>query len=216
MKKIVSILLVCVFMLSLTMVPASSESSFRGWFYSEYIKQYGTPTHYTECYYHYQDSENFDSSNIAWALILCTEEVMDDFVDNRHYCVVGDRVIVEPADMWPYAIPYAVYDKEKNEFTNIVDVDYNNYEGLLEALDNEKFVYMIGDMDSDKKLSIIDSTMIQQALVGMIEFPENDENVAWCVQGSEKLDYFSDVDRDGERTVMDATVIQMKLAQLDS
>ena len=213
MKKLLCILLVCVLMLSMTVVSVGAEGNIRGWFYIEYLKQHSEATYYSEKYYHYENPDDFDSSNIDWALVFCTQYVMDDFVDNTYFYLVGDRVVVATADYSPYEIPYAVYDKGKNEFINITDVNPDDYPGLLEALDNEIFVHRIGDMDRDKCISVIDATIIQQAVAGVVEYPDFDENKSWCVNGSETFYFYSDYDRDGERTVMDATAIQKKLVQ---
>ena len=61
---------------------------------------------------------------------------------------------------------------------------------------------------------MLDATLIQRALAGLCDFHAEDEIIAssWLV-GS--LDYMSDFNRDGERSVLDATAIQMKLAKID-
>ena len=107
-----------------------------------------------------------------------------------------------------------------NKFVNIVDVNPADYPGLSEAITVIYTSKQIGDIDGDKKLSVIDATVIQQALAGVVEFPVSDacevsEDTDWRARGLTKLNYFSDFDKDGERTVMDATAIQMHLAGLD-
>ena len=213
MKKLLCILLVCILMLSMTVVSVGAEGNIRGWFYLEYLKQYRGYYMYEEKYYHYEDPNDPDSSNIDWALVYCSKMRISDFWEVPHYWMVEDRVLVIEYDYSPYEIPYAVYDKDKNQFINITEVNFDDYPGLLEALDNEESVYRIGDMDRDKCISVIDATIIQQAVAGLIKFPEFD-SVDTYGQLYVDVFYYSDYDCDGERTVMDATAIQMKLAQV--
>ena len=48
-----------------------------------------------------------------------------------------------------------------------------------------------------------------------LDFDEDDDISGHYNLGSENLDYVSDFDRDGERTIFDATAIQMKLAEIE-
>ncbi len=227
MKRIVSILLVCVMLLSLTTVSVSSASSFRGWFYTECCKQligqrYGEPRYYREIYYHYEEPNDTDSTNIDWALVECYILRLEDLTDTVYgpmYTVV-DNVLLYIGryyiEIMPFASGYAVYDARKNKFTDLCDVNVDDFEGLSEYLRTSMRGRPVGDVDQDGVLSILDATQIQMNLAGLSEFSDSDyvyKTYTW-VTGKRSVKYISDYDRDGERTVLDATTIQMKLAKV--
>ena len=62
----------------------------------------------------------------------------------------------------------------------------------------------------------MDATFVQRVIAELDEFNNYDNiNDYYVHRGKEILKYISDFDRDGERTILDATAIQMKLAQLE-
>ena len=77
-------------------------------------------------------------------------------------------------------------------------VDWNWYDSTLEF---GEFTPIIGDVDGDLTLSVIDATIIQQYKAGITTIHE-------------KLLEYGDVDNDTQVSVMDATQIQFMKAQL--
>lgn len=67
-------------------------------------------------------------------------------------------------------------------------------------VDFEKLVY--GDADSDGELSILDATLVQMYVAGLVDKTEIDLRL-------------SDVDSDGDVSILDATAIQLKLAGIE-
>ena len=61
--------------------------------------------------------------------------------------------------------------------------------------------YTLGDVDDDKKITIMDTTMVQRAIAKQITLTEEQQKCA-------------DTDKDGKISVMDATAIQRFIAKI--
>ncbi len=219
MKKVFSIVLVVIMLLLSVAIPVSADDVegplYKDKFYERYYRA-GSPFYYEELYYHHVSEED-EESPIDWVLIHSIAEIWESWGFSS-YLLIGDRVIVEPDIPRPFEIPYAVYDVEKDEFIGIKDVDCNQYDGLIECVQELNLGLLVGDVDRDGTLSVVDATIIQRCIAKLEEFPEYDVCEKFrhsAVYGSEKLAYFSDFNRDGERTILDATAIQMKLAKVE-
>ena len=70
---------------------------------------------------------------------------------------------------------------------------------------------LIGDLDRDNELSVIDVTIIQRCEVNIRDYPADDEIKADDGLWRYSVKYYSDFDRDGERTILDATRLQRYL-----
>ncbi|MBQ6625984.1 MAG: hypothetical protein IIX27_01685 [Ruminococcus sp.] len=187
-------------------------------YYEVYETFYGGYTKYLELYYHHTDNGNPEST-VDWVLINCFLGVCDSW-GMGSYVVVGDRVIgVTDTEFVPFDIPYAIYDVNKDEFIGIENVDCNQYDGLIECIQELNLGLLVGDINRDKVLSVVDATIIQRCIAQLEEFPVYDvcEKSGYsAVYGGEQLAYYSDFNRDGERTILDATAIQMKLAKIEA
>ncbi|MBQ2971050.1 MAG: hypothetical protein IJE16_00695 [Ruminococcus sp.] len=172
----------------------------------EYVS-FGSSHYYEELYYHY-DSNN----EIDWALI---EQCSYNNPPWNYHTIYKDRILMY-GDFHPFRFRYGVYDVKKDMFVDIFgwDFSFSEYDELEKVFDSLEVGYPIGDADFDAELTVLDATLIQRALAGLCDFHAEDEIIAssWLV-GS--LDYMSDFNRDGERSVLDATAIQMKLAKID-
>lgn len=216
MKKIISILLVTMLLISTISTVAFAEvaqepikdeylylNTFlevykEDIFYNDYI--------YEELYCH-RDSNN----SIDWVLVMAQTSPPPPA---NYYWVFGDMVSLRGWSA-PFKNMYAVYDVAKNEYIDICDLKtFDVYDGLKEQIYALNFLYPIGDADRDKKITILDATYIQRVLAKLIIFPTDDLTSYLCVTPGE-LNYLSDIDRDGKRNICDATAIQMKLAKLN-
>ena len=219
MKKLFCIILVVIMLLLSVTIPVSAGDVegplYKDKFYEKYYLA-GNPFYYEELYYH-NISEEDEESPIDWVLIYGVAEIWETWGASS-YLLIGDRVIVESDMPRPFEIPYAVYDVEKDEFIGIKDVDYNQYDGLIECIQELNIGWLVGDVDRDKTLTVLDATIIQRCIAQLEEFPEYDVCEAFrfsAVYGTEELAYYSDFNRDGKRTILDATAIQMKLAKVE-
>ncbi len=183
------------------------EDRFLEIYEDEYVP-FGSSHYYEELYYHY-DSNN----EIDWALI---EQCSYNSPPWNYHTIYKDRILMY-GDYHPFKFRYGVYDVKKDMFVDIFgsDFDFSEYEGLEKVFDSLEVGFPIGDADHDTELTVFDATLIQRALAGLCDFHAEDEinASAWLV-GS--LDYMSDFNRDGERSILDATAIQMKLARIDN
>ncbi len=220
MKKVFSLILVAVMLLLSVAIPVSAEEVvgplYKDKFYERYYHAVST-FYYEELYYHHVSEED-EESPIDWVLVHGIVEIWESWGFSS-YLLIGDRVIVETAIPRPFEIPYAVYDVEKDEFIGIKDVDCNQYDGLIECVQELNLGLLVGDVDRDKTLTVLDATIIQRCIAQLEEFPEYDVCQKFghsSVHATEQLAYYSDIDRDGERTILDATIIQKKVANIEA
>ena len=199
MKKSVSLLLAVVLLLSVGIVSAFAEES--AYMYkSAFETEYGEALYYREvCYY----PEDLDEYYLEWILVkgAVTMAIVDPLPGtNITRCYENSGILFYEKDLFkPFNTSNCVYDVKHGEFIDITEVDFDKYPGLKEAVLMNDVGYLIGDMDSDKEVSIIDATEIQR-IQAKVTSSRVDENIA-------------DFDRDGKRTILDATAIQLSLAK---
>ncbi|MBR2715303.1 MAG: hypothetical protein IKB73_03750 [Ruminococcus sp.] len=164
---------------------------------------------YDEITYH--DNEQGD---MDWVLVYAQYVYPDPM---KTYVIVGDRVAKYDNYNYGSSTLYWVYDVSKDEFLDIMEVDFNQYDGLEDAIYAQQIGVPIGDADKDSKFTVLDATFIQRVQAQLDEYDREDSvDGAYVSRTDEALRFISDFDRDGERTVMDATAIQMKLAGIEA
>ena len=222
MKKLVSIILVFVLMLSISITPAFAYKEeykeyydmlfgHADWlFLDKFLENEIIPREsdgsMVQLFYYYEYCCHKDATgNIDWVLAEANTQPLYD-MDTSHAVVINDKVIYIAHDYFIFRSGMVVYDVKKDKFFNLLSVDLSEYEGLEEYID-KNMGRRIGDADGDDELTVFDATFIQRAIAKLCEFNSNDY--------FEKYGYISDVDGDRERTVLDATAIQMKLAGLE-
>ena len=180
---------------------------------------------YRELYYHKDDNGETD-----WALIYASSEVFPCYPGGL-YTVVGNRVYKQEDSYYsPFGINYGVYDVKKDRFFDVLNMNKADYPGFGRAFDRyatmgRKTSYpnetgrLIGDMDGDYELTIIDATLIQRCEVRMRDWPEDDlidpDGYYNDIADIAPLTYYSDFDRDGERDSVDATKLQRYIIGMD-
>ncbi len=217
MKKIISLVVIFVMLITATVVPSfateNADINEKEYLFEHLLPETEFPLFYDEVYYHYVD-ENDPDSEIDWAIVYFESSPNAPSGTVR---VVLDYVIVSGNLFMYYPVGWAVYDAELNEIISIDKIDATKYNGIEEGLKEAEVGNPFGDADLDGELTIFDATYIQRAVAGLHEFEEYDtiEGSPWGVTYDRPLNYISDIDSDGERTVLDATAIQMKLAQIE-
>lgn len=211
MKKI--LVFICIFtILIIPIAQVSAQIVYDQWmFENEFLSKYGEHISYggysyEELYYHSDSKDNID-----WCLISASTRPVSPA---NYYVVLGDWVSLK-GKSFPFYNKFAVYDVMNETFIDICDIeDFSKYEGLTEQLLIQDFLIPLGDADYDKDLSILDATFIQKVLADKCEFNSNDDlSGRNNINDSYDLKYITDIDRDGKRSIMDATAIQMKLAK---
>ena len=160
---------------------------------------------YSEVYYHSNNNGEVD-----WVLITGEEGAV---FPEALYQVIGNRVIIEEQPTAPFGFGMAVYNVTQNTVLSIYDGMLSEYDGLEEAFNEYGCGKLIGDVDGDNSISILDATVIQRCLASLRDYPDGDLIQPYGeVDGA--LKYYSDFNRDGERDILDATCIQRYLVGL--
>ncbi len=212
MKKLVSIMLVMILILSSIISAGAYDPYPQQLFEDKFVEQHMTGHDgfvddymYNEFYYHYDENGQVD-----WALVSAMSMMVQEWFINQVIC---DRVLMLNNEHIPFRFGYAVYDVKNDCFVELSDGMLDYYDGLREYWTNKKVGRLIGDADRDGELSVLDATYIQRALAKLCDFGDADIITGYDYSGMIK--YISDFDRDGDRSVLDATAIQRRLALLD-
>lgn len=65
---------------------------------------------------------------------------------------------------------------------------------------------MLGDIDGDGEITVIDATIFQRCDIRIQSYPDDDEIKPWGTWHYAPK-YYSDFNRDGERDILDATCV---------
>lgn len=215
MKKIISIVLTLIIVLTSCVMSVSAFSDdsprlYRKNFTDKYVKPYDAADGYYFYFEQYYGYENNDpEASIEWVLVYAGDM---SYKKGKIKQVVASRVFYSDEISSPFKFKYAVYDVKADEFYDLSDELIEKYDGLYDALINENAGVPLGDADVDKELSILDATQIQLACARMTRFDENDA-LSEYTDCDGNFTYISDINRDGERDIMDATGVQMHLVE---
>ena len=110
----------------------------------------------------------------------------------------------------PFDSGYGIYDVKQDRFIPLNGKSVGEYDELKKTFDELGEGKLLGDIDGDDSITIVDATLIQRCNVMLAEYPEDDEML--IPLGNIRC--YSDFDRDGERDIVDATAIQRYLLGL--
>ncbi|MBQ6626933.1 MAG: dockerin type I repeat-containing protein [Ruminococcus sp.] len=213
MKKLVSILLVVVMLISIISINAYALSPLPP---EDYVKRY-----FKQLYSKIDTVENLSftngcrylstnfTTNIDYVLVEYNSKnaVQDDYFNRfgnnneyYEYCETTNLLFESGLSIFAGRIYYDYHD---DDFYSLEDIATTNPE-IIDMIIDKQFterVGYIGDVDKDGEISVIDATEIQRHIARL--------NVL-------SIEQIADVDRDGETTVFDATAIQMKLAKIEA
>ena len=169
-------------------------------------KQFGKTFESNEYYY----SEL--CSGDGWVLVRCGINMESPML---YSAIIGNRVILHYSCPMPFESGYAVFDEGDKSFTDAALLT-KAYDDFVKAFDeNVTDGRLLGDIDNDGDISIIDVTMIQRCDAEISEWSNNDV-IAYLDDWNEHDQvYYSDFNRDGSRDIVDATCIQRYLVGLD-
>ncbi len=217
MKRLISTLLAVIMMASACSVTALAENTHEfqmyekefleyleeNWYYPESF-DYGY--RYNVCYSHF---ENETDDTPTWVLIHAYTVLFD----SSSYGVF-DEYILSSTSVMPYSLGYYFYDLVEGKFYMFHEAWESGLIDMEELLGVDTItISLLGDIDRNKKLSIIDATEIQRGVAGITDI-EKDYFFSFSssAYGGE-VSSIADFDRDGSVTVFDATAIQRKLAR---
>ena len=147
---------------------------------------------YNELYTHY------DGDHPDWVFCQARYFVEEPVPINELWIGgAGGRYIRGGSIQSPFEFGYGVYDVEKNEYYALEELvdNYSKYEGLIDKLAENNIGALLGDVNGDNTVDILDATVIQKCAADKIELNYKQEPVA-------------DVNGDHFVDVIDATDIQ--------
>lgn len=162
---------------------------------------------YQELYYHRDNNGETD-----WALVYCYCNYSSPMPVTA---VIGNRVITSGRWETPFETGFGVYDVGNDVFCDAAAAKVSRLDGFTKAMDEFDFKGLsiergglIGDVDGDDEISIVDATILQRCDAGIRDFPEDDE---FYLTADFSMHSYSDFNRDGERDIIDVTMIQRYL-----
>lgn len=221
MKKILSCLMVLVMLFSCTCVVYAAgykkllfEKNF-----IEYYTEMGyefTEYDYDELYYHLDDNEETD-----WCLIRASFDVEPGICHG----VFDDIIITGAASLYPLNFALGVYDAVADEFYDICTAWNMDFPQLKEVFYNTMTdknvsynygeVHILGDVDKNGDLDVMDATKILKYITQLI--PRDDmlgvENS--LLEYGPNVTFLSDFNKNGYCDVDDATGIQKKIVNIE-
>ncbi|MBQ8057275.1 MAG: dockerin type I repeat-containing protein [Ruminococcus sp.] len=219
MRKLVSIILIAVMLMSVLSVSAFAENNNvqNEFLYQDKFEEFiGLPERtdelienhetyyydYNELYYH----KHPKSGEVDWVLARAFTNVPPPPWMRVLVKQIGNRVIksISPGIVkLPYS--YVVYNAYDDCFYDIENLSPEEYNGLAQAFEELELGYAVGDVDEDGRISIIDVTNIQLYLAMEKEIEDTYKQY---------FDTLTDFDGDSKITIMDATSIQLRLANI--
>lgn len=181
-------------------------------FFEEYVSIYTEDVapedvYWSDFFFLYDEPyEHLDQSgDVDWVLIRAESFIQQDVL---YEGIIGNRCVSRPTPSYPFDSGYGIYDVKQDIFVPVSRDAESNYDGLTKVLDKVVSGKLLGDLDGDDSLTVIDATIFQRCEAKMRDYPENDK----LFHPIGKVGYFSDFNRDGERNILDATCIQRYLA----
>lgn len=163
-------------------------------------------TGFTDLYQLYDEMfEHHDAAGkVDWVLLRV--ESMTQLTVIYHE-LIGNRVVTKSRVSAPFDSGYGVYDVKQDRFIPLDGKTVEEYDELKKIFDEIGEGKLLGDIDGDDSITILDATLIQRCNAKLAEYSEADEMA--IPLGS--IRYYSDFNRDGNRNVIDATRIQRYL-----
>ena len=161
---------------------------------------------YEELYTHRNSNGEVD-----WVLINALIGEPDPWMG---FDIIGNRVrTMGPLEVFEFGM--ALYDAQEHTFCDLSKTDdYSAYPGLDKAIDTYGKGRLLGDLDLDDEITVLDATILMRCAAQIADYPDTDLIMTeeYIDSSFKPLTYYSDFNRDGERDITDATCIQRYLA----
>ncbi len=149
------------------------------------------------------------NSRVDWVLLKCANASMD-YPAVMYRDIIGNRVYESGHPVYPFPSGYGIYDAKAEKFVPLTGDMVPLYKDLGRTFDQIGEGRLIGDIDGDDDLTVVDCTLIQRCATRIHDWPEDD-----LIDSALNVTYFSDFDRDGERDIVDATRLQRYVTMID-
>lgn len=160
---------------------------------------------YDELYYHRDDSGEID-----WALVEARSNGINNMIGTWR---IGNRIIHHQGNSYyPFFCNMGVYDAKKDCMFELLDINPDDYKGFIKIYNELGTGRLVGDINGDNEITIIDSTLLQRCEAELNSYSEAD-----IVTETDILpitSYYSDFNFDGDRNILDATCMQRYLTGL--
>lgn len=158
-------------------------------------------------WYLYDEVYDHHDSNglVDWVLLRAESYLTDDAI---YRDIIGSRIIQNPGEFGPFISGWGIYDVVNDCFIPVSGAMTDDYDGLARVFDAVGTGRLLGDLDGDDSLTVVDTTILQRCEAKIDNYPAGDA----LAEPIGSIRYFSDFNRDGERNVLDATCIQRYLA----
>ncbi len=177
--------------------------------YAEQLEQEygdGCQLSYQEVYAH-RDADGA----LDWILLSVSSDMVQPMGLNT---IVSNRVIMDVSRKIPFSTGYGVYDVKNDTFRNIAGMTGDEYDGFGAYYDLNGRGRLLGDLDKDNELTIVDATVMQRCDLGTRAYPSDDLIEPLAGLWTYSVKYYSDFNRDGDRDIVDATALQRYLLGL--
>lgn len=157
---------------------------------------------YDELYYH-RDS----SGEIDWALVEARSNGVNNLMGTWK---IGNRIIRQVYSHYPFLCNMGIYDVKKESMFDLLDINPDDYTGFTRVYNELGVGRLVGDINNDNEISILDTTLIQRCEVGLNQYNEAD-----IITEKDILpitSYYSDFNFDNERNILDTTCMQRYLS----
>ncbi len=136
-------------------------------------------------------------------------------IPDNYYAVYGNYVL-HNGGWLPYWLGLYVYTPANGSIYKFDDAYFavDDIDACFKSLMENRFAYLIGDVNSDCVLNIKDATFIQKCLAGIEDFDFDHRLIGTWEDPSQQLSHISDFNRDGRCNIKDVTTIQKHIAGL--
>lgn len=171
---------------------------------------------YEEVYYHHAQGGEPD-----WVIVNASETPEPGMCHG-----IFDYVaLIECPSCSPFSLGLGVYDVQADTFYSLEeawDMDFSElHETFLDIMSGDEPISgyyrccLLGDVDKNGEISIIDATLIQRFDVRMMDLQDDELELEFSVSVcGPDVQYISDFNCDGDRNIIDVTYIQRYLAGL--
>lgn len=159
------------------------------------------------------------NGEVDWAIVKAVKKGADfERLFHRdsirpYYWEFGNRIMQTDWEGSIFKFDVGFYSVEDKRFYDLNDPEIYKLDCLERYWTEMGFGRLIGDMDGDNALTVIDATRIQRCQIGVMSYPSDDKVIPNDMVGK-NLEYYSDFDQDGERGIIDATAIQRYLVYM--
>lgn len=180
---------------------------------------------YEELYIH-RDKNGEADWVCVWASNYEYDSGYYEYGEGYFYTVIGNRLFYQYGYRGhPFLTHFGVYDVRQNRFYDpalcgrdgFKAENYADFDRVINEYASVKYNSigrLLGDLDRDDEISVIDATMIQRCEAQISDWPKNDAFSLYdfiTVYSPVRTYYYSDFNCDGDRDILDVTFIQRYL-----